>query len=299
MTTAPPTAALTATAAARLEVDVLVLPVAQGPAGPVLVHEAGLPEELRAAATSAALGVTGEADEVRRIPTAGAVQAPVLATVGIGAHDPAADGDLEPERLRRAAGAAARQLTGLGSLGFAFPADDDDRLAAVVEGALLGAYAFDRYRALPDAKRPAARVEVVTALAKGGRGAKGAKGAKGKESPARQVVARAEVVARAVHAVRDLVNSAPADLYPGAFADLARAAAKGTKVKVTVLDEKQLAAGGYGGLVAVGMGSARPPGWCASAGHRRVRSGTSRWSARGSRSTRAGCPSSPRSRWRR
>ena len=239
MTTA---ATLTATPAARLDVDVLVVPVASGPSGPVLLDDADLPGALRRLAVSPALGVTGEADEVRRIPTGGVAKAPVLAVVGVGEVDP---GDVEPEQLRRAAGAASRQITGVASLGLAFPADDADRLAAVVEGALLGAYAFDRYRAVPEAQRPAARVEVGTSLAK--------------DRAAQRTTTRAAVVARAVHAVRDLVNTAPADLYPAAFADTARAAAKGTKVKVTVLDEKQLAAGGYGGLVAVGQGSVRPP----------------------------------------
>ena len=234
------TAALTVTHPARLDVDVLVVPVAAGPDGPVLLDGAALPAALRSAALAAPLGVSGDVDEVRRIPTAGAVKAPVLALVGVGAAT-----EPDPEQLRRAAGAAARQVTGVGSLGFAFPADDADRLAAVVEGALLGGYVFDRYRAAPPTARPAERVEVSTPLAK--------------DKAAGRSAARAEVVARAVHAVRDLVNASPADLYPAAFADIAKAAAKGSKVKVTVLDEKALASGGYGGLVAVGQGSARPP----------------------------------------
>lgn len=234
------TAALTVTHPARLDVDVLVVPVAAGPDGPVLLDGATLPAALRSAALAGGLGVTGEADEVRRIPTAGAVKAPVLALVGVG---DATEPDLE--QLRRAAGAAARQVTGVASLGLAFPADDAARLAAVVEGALLGGYVFDRYRAAAKDQRPVERIEVSTPLAK--------------DKAVTRAAERAEVVARAVHAVRDLVNASPADLYPAAFADIAKAAAKGTKVKVTVLDEKALASGGYGGLVAVGQGSARPP----------------------------------------
>src|SRR5690606_29183938 len=80
-----------------------------------------------------------------------------------------------------------------------------------------------------------------------------------RDNAAKRAVARAEVVAAAVHGARDLVNTAPIDLFPAAFADTARSAAKGTKVKVTVLDEKALAQGGYGGIIAVGQGSSRPP----------------------------------------
>jgi len=234
------TVTLAATEPARLAVDVLAVAVAAGPSGPVLLGPA-LPEDLRArvAAQARALGITGEVDEVRRMTTDGEVAAPVLALVGVG--DPSPD----PEALRRASGAVTREVTGVGSIGLAFPADDAALVGAVAEGALLGAYAFTRYREPRPAARPVDRVELVTPLAK--------------EKPARQAIERADVVAKAVHAVRDLVNTAPADLFPAAFADHARAAAKGTKVKVTVLDEKALAAGGYGGLVAVGMGSARPP----------------------------------------
>lgn len=234
------TVTLTAADPARLAVDVLAVPVAAGPSGPVVLGT--LPEDLqrRVADQARALGVTGELDEVRRVTTDGDAAAPVLALVGTG---PATEPDAEA--LRRAAGAVTRQVTGVASIGLAFGADDVERAAAVAEGALLGGYVFARYREPQAASRPAERVEVVTTLAK--------------DKAARAAVERAEVIARAVHSVRDLVNTAPADLYPAAFADHARAAAKGTKVKVTVLDEKALAAGGYGGLVAVGMGSARPP----------------------------------------
>jgi len=225
---------------ARLDVDALVVPVAAGPDAPVLLDGGTLPAVLRSAALAPALGLTGDTDEVRRIPTGGAVRAPVLALVGVGSST---DPDLE--QLRRAAGAATRQVTGVRTLGLAFPADDVARLGAVVEGALLGAYVFDRYRAVTPAQRPAGRVEVSTPLAK--------------DKAVVRAAARADVLARAVHAVRDLVNASPAHLYPAAFADIAKSAARGSRVKVTVLDEKALAAGGYGGLVAVGQGSARPP----------------------------------------
>lgn len=226
---------LTSTAPARLSVDALVVGVTAAGGTPRLLGDA-LPAGLAALATSSALGITGEADQVVRVPTGGAIAADVLAVVGVG--DPE-----DPESLRRAAGAATRQLAGLASVGVALPVRDTAALAAVAEGALLGAYAYARYHA--PARGPVTTVTVVTSSAR--------------HAAAKAVAERAEVLARAVHGVRDLVNTPPLDLFPGAFADQAKAAAKGTKVKVSVLDEKDLAAGGYGGLVAVGQGSARPP----------------------------------------
>jgi len=237
------TLALTSKDPARLDVDVLGVLVASAPSGPVLVGADALPDPLlsHVAAQARALGVTGELDSVHRL-AAQQTTASVLALVGIG--DRTLDA-LDHEALRRAAGALTREVTGVASIGLVFPADDVAHLAAVAEGALLGAYTFARYRTPPEHTRPAERIELVTPRAK--------------EAAAKQAVARAAVIAEAVHAVRDLVNTGPGDLYPEAFAELARAGAKGTKLKVTVLDEKALAAGGYGGLVAVGQGSSRPP----------------------------------------
>lgn len=230
---------LTSQSPASLSVDVLVVGVGTRDGRPTLVGDA-LPAELAAAVTAAGLGVKGAAGELHRLPGGGRVTAPVVALVGLGTLD---GREPDAETLRRAAGAATRALTGVRSIGLALPARDAVEVAAVAEGALLGAYAFTRYRATAD--RPAEALQLVTPLAK--------------DKTARAAVDRAEVLAEAVHQVRDLVNTPPLDLFPAAFADHAKAAAKGTRVKVTVLEEKELVAGGFGGIVAVGQGSARPP----------------------------------------
>jgi leucyl aminopeptidase len=70
---------------------------------------------------------------------------------------------------------------------------------------------------------------------------------------------RATVAVSAVCRTRDWVNTAPNDLRPPAFADEVAAAARAVGLEVEVLDEAALAAGGYGGILAVGQGSAAPP----------------------------------------
>ncbi len=235
---------LTSKNPAQLAVDAVV--VAVRPRGNAVdaVDAAWLPKELARLLSrdAARLGITGAVDEVRRIPGTG-LKAATLVLTGVGEAE--LDGsDAGREALRRAAGAATRELAGLESVAIALPTPDAGAVGAVAEGALLGAYAFSRYHALHDA--PVERIEVVTDRTR--------------ERAAQDTVARAEVVAAAVHATRDLVNTAPNDLFPAAFADEAKAAVKGVKnLKVTVLDEKALASGGYGGLIGVGQGSARPP----------------------------------------
>ncbi|MHB1489907.1 MAG: leucyl aminopeptidase [Cellulomonas sp.] len=244
-----PRLTLTSADPSRLTTDAVVVAIARTPDGPVLVAGDALPTALRTALTevlasgAATLGITGAADEVRKVPSAGSVAAPVVVLTGLGD----VDDTWAPESLRRAAGAATRELGGAGSVALALPSGDLVQLAAVIEGALLGAYAYTRYRATDAAAKAVAvaQIEVVTPLAK--------------DKAAKAALARAEVLAEAVHATRDLINTAPNDLYPAAFADLAKEAAKGTGIKVTVLDEKALAAGGYGGLIGVGQGSVRGP----------------------------------------
>ena len=226
----------------RIQADAVVVAVGQRGEEARLVPGAELPSGVAKELSGLlpALGVTGKVDEVVRVAAGKDLAADVLVLTGVGPVD---DDGPDLETLRRAAGAAVRTLAGTADVALALPADTPERVGAVSEGALLGAYSFDRYRA--QHRAPVARVELVTDLAR----SKAAKAAH----------ARAVVVADAVAGVRDLVNASPSDLYPESFAEEATAAAKGTKVKVSVLDEKALESGGYGGLIGVGKGSARPP----------------------------------------
>ncbi|BDZ57706.1 hypothetical protein GCM10025872_13630 [Barrientosiimonas endolithica] len=76
---------------------------------------------------------------------------------------------------------------------------------------------------------------------------------------AKAAARRAEIVADTQAFARDLVNTPPNDLFPASFTDRVKKRLSGSKVKVSVLDEKQLAKADCGGLVGVGRGSARPP----------------------------------------
>ncbi len=232
--------------AASVAADVLVVAVARTAGAPRLLGDA-LPPALhrRLSASLAPLGVTGGADEVLRVPSDGALKAPVVVLTGVGSLAKGQNPD--PEALRRAAGAATRSLIGLASAAIALPVDTDAALAAVAEGALLGAYSFNRYRGKAG-EAPKQALRSVTVLSDSAR-----------QRSAQALARRAQVIAAAVNATRDLINTPPSDLFPQAMADAAQAAAKGLPVKVTVLDEKKLARGGYGGLIGVGQGSSRPP----------------------------------------
>lgn len=232
---------LIATSPAPASADALVVAVAKSDDGPrILASEQVLAGLAAVTDLLPALGVSGKADEVLRVPAGADLPGKVVVLSGVGAAG--TDGP-EPEALRRAAGAAVRSLAGTDRTVLALPAETADQVGAVAEGALLGAYRFDHYKSSDPA--PVARLELLTTLAQ--------------DDAARAALARARAVADGVRGTRDLVNASPLHLYPETFAQAARTAAEGTEVKVTVLDEKELEAGGYGGLLAVGQGSQRPP----------------------------------------
>ncbi len=191
----------------------------------------------------ALLGGSGKAEETTRVPTRGAIGAPLVLAVGLGAapgdDDAAGETPDLAEQVRRTAGAAARALHGKAAHVVTTLSGLD--LAAAIEGTLLGDYAFTDYKKTPDtAPTELTRVGLV------GDGDEAA-------------LTRAATVARWVAAARDLVNTPPNDLYPDAFAQRARSLAESVGVTVEVLDESQLAEGGFGGILGVGGGSSRPP----------------------------------------
>jgi leucyl aminopeptidase len=186
------------------------------------------------------IGASTSVGDTCKIPSAGSVKAPLVVTVGLG---PEPTGELDLEVLRRAAGAAARATAGKKSVVLALPAATDDQIRAVVEGALLGNYGFDRY--LSKKHEPVAEFVVISEMAR--------------SRTARKALADGVAVAEAVNFARDLINVPPNDLYPESFAREVKDRAKGTKISVTITDEKALESKGYGGIMGVGKGSIRPP----------------------------------------
>ncbi|MEO3871432.1 leucyl aminopeptidase [Nonomuraea sp. B12E4] len=219
-----------------IDTDALIVGFRSGPDGP---RPATGAEALDAAFNGKladildAVTFSGKAGELARLPTLGAIAAPLLVAVGLGESPDA-------EVLRRAAGAAVRSLAGTARAALALPADTPEEAEAVALGGLLGAYAFTRYRTKGEQRPPVAELTVISGQS---------------EEAAR----RADVLADSVALVRDLVNTPPSDLSPAQFAEIAEQEAEKAGVSVEVLDDQQLKEAGYGGLVGVGQGSANGP----------------------------------------
>ncbi|UED83746.1 leucyl aminopeptidase [Streptomyces profundus] len=239
--------------AATVPADAVVIGVAKGESGPVLAAGSAPAAAVDAAAggtlaaTLKTLGAKGGANEVTKVASPEGVAAPLVLAVGLGAV-PDEGGAFDPETLRRAAGAAARALAGTTHAAFALPVADVAAVAAVSEGALLGAYAFTAFRGREFDGADSAPLSQVTVLDEGA--------ADDAHTTAAQ---RALVLAEEVGRARDLINTPPNALNPTVFADAVVAAAPGFGVEVEVWDEEALAEGGFGGLLGVGQGSGNPP----------------------------------------
>jgi leucyl aminopeptidase len=175
----------------------------------------------------------GKPGEVVVVPVPGEGPLERVLLAGVGAAEPA--------DLRKAGAALARRAKGSGSLAVDLRAlgPDAEQLRALVEGLVLASYGFTRKAAVP--ARALTDVTLVCA----------------DPAAAGPVVERAVVVATATAAARDLVNTPSLEKTPQWLADRAVQLLDG--VDVRVLDEKALQDRGFGGILAVGQGSSRPP----------------------------------------
>jgi leucyl aminopeptidase len=175
----------------------------------------------------------GDAGEIVSAPQPGDGELERVLALGLGDGSPAA--------LRKAGAAVARRAKGAVSLAVdlrAVPVDPEG-LRAFAEAVLLASYSFTRKE-----KSEARVLQSVTLVVSDPKALQDA-------------LARAVAVATATAAARDLVNTPSLDKTPQWLADAARSLLKG--LTVTVRDEKALAQQGFGGIVAVGQGSTRPP----------------------------------------
>ncbi|WP_432851406.1 leucyl aminopeptidase [Amycolatopsis sp. CA-161197] len=248
----------TEAALAKTRADVVVIGTLQGEDGPVLAAGAAVADAAfdgKLAEVLATLGATGKAEQVVKLPTLGKLAAGVVLAVGLGK---ATDGAVTAEQVRRAAGAAARTLAGTERAFVTLSALD---LQAAVEGTALGAYTFTEYRS-SKGDAPLAKADFVSP----------------EDGTAREhkaTLKAATAIAESVIITRDLINTPPNDLFPASFADRAKQLAEENGLDFEVLDEKQLKRKGFGGILGVGGGSARPPrllrvGWKPAKASKRV-----------------------------
>lgn len=191
---------------------------------------------------------SGKAKQALLIYPRGAIPARRVLLVGLGKRS-AFDLDL----LREVTAITVQRTRELKSdrMAFALPVAPDQGpemvAAALAEGALLGAYRFLDYKSnlKPEDRREVeeltvlAPVDVVEDVTRG--------------------VTRGGAVGRGVNLARDLANLPPNDLTPARLAERARELAVAFNLPVTILGPAEMREQGFGGILAVGQGSANEP----------------------------------------
>jgi leucyl aminopeptidase len=156
------------------------------------------------------------------------------------------------EALRTAVGKAARTAVKAGgrALAVAVPDMTGDEMAAagraLAEGALLGAYAFERYKK-EDGQLPG--LESVTVLVPSG---------PDRSAALRDALELASATSRAVRWARDMVNLGPADCTPTLLAEAATTLAHEAGLQIEVRGPKEIQALNMGMFMGVTRGSVEP-----------------------------------------
>jgi leucyl aminopeptidase len=159
--------------------------------------------------------------------------------VGLGARE-----KVTADVLRRAAGTAALTLRKAGRRDWNVRLHDwPEHSGAVVEGLLHGSYRFEDFKATKIASPERATVVVGAANL----------------IQARAAGTRSELIGNVVNLVRRICNQPGNIVYPATLAEEAQWHSRKFGLRCTVVDEHKLRAKKFGGILAVGEGSARPP----------------------------------------
>jgi leucyl aminopeptidase len=231
---------------AEVEADALVVGLMAGPTA--------LPPRLAALdrrvggqlkAVLDAEGFSAKAAHVTHLYTAGQLPAARLIVVGLGDSK-----DATLETVRRAAAGGLRRARDLNArtvavdlLGERLPAGQ--RAQAVVEGALLGTYSFDRYKREKNGKA----VDALRVVAPDQRLA----------SEVGDGARRGEVFAGATALARDLVNMPANEVHPTHLARVAAQIAKEARLRLRVWEGTDCQKMGMGAFLGVAAGSEQPP----------------------------------------
>jgi len=164
--------------------------------------------------------------------------------VGLGARD-----DFTPERARVAAAIAARTATSMdaASLALSGPSGEDPAAVAtaMVEGAILASYRFDRFKSKEDENGDSKGLEELTVIGDGGLA---------------EAVEAARIGAEAENFARELQDLPSNVVTPSYLAGRAKAIAdEHDSVTCEVMGRQEIADKKMGGLVAVSQGTAEEP----------------------------------------
>ncbi|HSK14695.1 MAG TPA: leucyl aminopeptidase [Gaiellaceae bacterium] len=232
------------TPAGQVDADVLVFPVSEPLSLPPSAQELDRLVEGRLSRLAEEGELRADKARVTLLRAEERVAARRVGAAGLG------DAPGDPDRLRTAAAAVARQAKDLRAATVAWLVEEDGDLEpaaagrAIVEGTALGAYEVGRWKT--EKKDGNGRVERLILCGPGA-------------PAAAEAARRAGVVARWTNRCRDLVNAPANELTPDRLAAWAEGMAGQTDaLRFEALGPKEIEAAGMGALEAVSRGSHNP-----------------------------------------
>lgn len=180
------------------------------------------------------LGATAASESITKVA---APNGAVFALLGLGSEK------FDTNVLRNLGGAISRNLRSFTEVVVDLGPLNKDSALALIEGIQLGFYEYNGSKSKASIKPAMLRKVTLVSDSK----------------ISNPELTQLQILSEAVHETRDLVNTPPNEMYPESMVKAVQFGTKGLGLKIQVWNEKALAKDGFGGILAVGMGSSRPP----------------------------------------
>ncbi len=175
------------------------------------------------------------------IHTHGLIPAQRILVAGLGPRH-----KITHESLRITSGKIAKKISEIGLDEYSLvipnnlPVNGKITTSAIVEGAKLSLYSFDKYKKEKKSKSPN-----LTILSS--------------DQKISSITSKADTVSNGVIYTREIANLPPNECNPAQLAGLAKSLSSKNKLKCVVLSKSELKQKGFGGITAVGQGSRNEP----------------------------------------
>ena len=184
----------------------------------------------------------GGSSAIESVSRVAAPNGAIFALVGLGAEKTSKD-KISEDQIRAVGGSIARSLNNVDELVIDFGSISKTHVIALAEGLMLGNYEYNGLKSKSSIKpRLLNKVTIVS-----------------EHKLTAAELSKIQIISDAVNQTRDLVNTPPNLMFPAAMVKAVQSGIKGLGLSLEVWDEKALAKNGFGGILAVGLGSSRPP----------------------------------------
>jgi len=190
----------------------------------------------------------GKLNQTYLIPAMGKIPAARILLIGLGKEK-----EFTIDRLRQASGKSASYLSGLGLASLTTTLHLElkplqEASQAVMEGAALGLYRFEKYKTNNE-ENGKKEIREITMLVN----------SKNEVGQVSKGAFTGKVLAEAANFAKDMVNEPSNQMTPSAMAETAKLLAKNFGLKCQVLDRDEMRRLGMGSILGVAQGSNEPP----------------------------------------